>query len=73
MHSLKGLLNLPNAAKKLKWSVFTQAIQSNGITAFESIIEFVNILKNLISAHREENWKGHLQAIQDMIPVFCQT
>ena len=40
MHSLKGLLNLPNAAKKPKWSVFTQAIQSNGITAFESIIEF---------------------------------
>ena len=39
----------------------------------KALLNFVNILKNLISAHREENWKGHLQAIQDMIPVFCQT
>ena len=30
-------------------------------------------MENLTSADMEENWKGHLQAIQDMIPVFCQT
>ena len=25
-----------------------------------------------MSADREENSKGHFQAIQDMIPIFCQ-
>ena len=35
-------------------------------------MKLVSIFKNLISADREGNWKGHLQAIQDTIPVFCQ-
>ena len=127
VRSLKGLLILAHAVEKLKWSAFTQTIQSDSITAFESnvrglqaaylskdsntckesyktclegsmevhvlykeftdrsaaasemvryletLLKLVNILKNLISADREGNWKGHLQAIQDMIPVFCQT
>ena len=126
MRSLKGLLILANAIEKLKWSVFTQTIQNDSITAFESNVrglqaaylrkdsnackesykiclegsmevhvlyreftdrsvaasemvryletlpKLVNILKHLISADREGNWKGHLQAIQDMIPVLCQ-
>ena len=38
-----------------------------------SLLKLVNILKNLISADKEGNWKGHLQAIQNMIPVFCRT
>ena len=38
MHSLKGLLILASKVKKRKWSVFTQTIQSNGKTEFESNI-----------------------------------
>ena len=29
-------------------------------------------LHNLISTDREVDWEGHLQAIQDLLPVFCQ-
>ena len=39
MHSLKGLLILASKVKKPKWSVFTQTIQSNGKTEFESNIK----------------------------------
>ena len=35
----------------------------------ETLLKFVSIL---ISVDREENWKGHLQVIQDMRPVFCR-
>ena len=127
VRSLKELLFLAHAVEKLKWSAFTQTIQSDSITAFksnvrglqaaylskdsstckesykiclegsmevhvlykeftarsaaaselvqylETLLKLVNILKNFISADKERNWKGHLQAIQDMTPVFCQT
>ena len=127
MRSLKRLPLVANAAEKMKWSAFTQTIQSGSITAFESnmrdfhaaylirdwntckesykiclepsmevnmfykeftngsaaasemvrfletLLNLVNILKVLISADWEGNWKSHLQAIQDMIPIFCQT
>ena len=36
-----------------------------------TLLKFVNILKNLISADKEENWKDHLQAIQDIRTVGC--
>ena len=36
VQSHKGLLILANAVEKLKRSAFTQTIQSDGITAFES-------------------------------------
>ena len=119
VRSLKGLLILANAIEKLKWSVFTQTIQNDSLTAFESnvrglqaaylrkdsnackesykiclegsmevhvlykeftdrstaasemvryletLLKLVNILKSLISANREGNWKGHLQAMHD--------
>ena len=28
-------------------------------------------LNNFISTEREGDWEGHLQVIQDLIPVFC--
>ena len=42
MRSLKGLLILANAVKKLKWSAFIQTIQSNSITAVESNLKSLN-------------------------------
>ena len=31
------------------------------------------MLKNLIAADREGDWEGHLQAIQDLLPIFCES
>ena len=36
----------------------------------ETLLKLVNILKNLISAVREGNWKVHFQAIHDMTSFF---
>ena len=36
VRSVKGLLIFANAVEKLKWSAFTQTIQNESITAFES-------------------------------------
>ena len=47
------------------------AAVSGMVRYLETLLKIVNILKNLISADREENWKDHLQAIQDIRPVFC--
>ena len=45
---------------------------ASGIVQYlEELLKFINILKNLVSADRVENWKGYLQAIQGMRPVFC--
>ena len=37
------------------------------------IIKIVPIIKNLIASDREENWHGHLQAVQDLLPIFRET
>ena len=49
----------------------TSAAASELVRYLETLLKLVNILKKLIPADREENWKDHLQAIQNMIPVFC--
>ena len=41
------------------------AAVSGMVRYLETLLKIVNILKNLISADREENWKDHLQAIQE--------
>ena len=48
------------------------AAMSGMVWHLETLLKLLNILKNLISAYREKNWKGHLQAIQDMIPFFVK-
>ena len=49
------------------------AAASEMVQYLGTLLNLVKILKKLISADRGRNWKGHLQAIQDMIPVFCLT
>ena len=49
------------------------AAASEMVRYLETLLKLVNIFKIFISAEKEGNWKGHLQAIQDMIPVFCPT
>ena len=38
---------------------------SEMVRYLETLLKLVNILKSLISANREGNWKGHLQAMHD--------
>ena len=49
------------------------AAASEMVRFLETLLNLVNILEVLISVDWEGNWKSHLQAIQDMIPIFCQT
>ena len=49
----------------------SSAAASGIVQYLETLLKFINILKNLISADRVENWKGYLQAIQGMRPVLC--
>ena len=37
---------------------------------WDGIIQPAKVLKSLIAADREGDWDGHLQAIQDLLPVF---
>ena len=39
----------------------------------DGLLKLISIFENLIAADREGNWRLHLQAIQDMLPVFCQS
>ena len=34
------------------------------------INKIVSIIKNLVASDREGNWHGHLQAVQDFLPIF---
>ena len=45
------------------------AAASGIVQCLEELLKFINILKNLTSADRVQNWKGYLQAIQGMRPV----
>ena len=36
------------------------------------VIDLTLMLHNLIAADREGDWEGHLQAVQDLLPVFCE-
>ena len=40
---------------------------------FEQLLKMIQILKNLIAADRDGNWSGHLQAVQDRLPILSQT
>ena len=46
------------------------AAASGMVWYLETLLKFVS---TLISVDREENWKGHLQVIQDMRPVFLSS
>ena len=50
----------------------TSVAASEMVRYLGTLMKLINI-KKLIFADREGNWKGHLQAIKDMITVFCQT
>ena len=40
---------------------------------WDGIIKLSNMLKDLVAADREGNWLGHLQAVQNLLPVFCES
>ena len=39
---------------------------------WDGFIDLTSMLHYVISADGEWDWEGHLQAIQDLLPVFCE-
>ena len=39
---------------------------------WDGVIDLTSMLHNLIAPDREGDWEGHLQAVQDLLPVFCE-
>jgi len=39
---------------------------------WDSFVEMVSILKDLVKADREDNWQLHLQSIQSALPIFAR-
>ena len=64
VRSLKGLLILANAIKKLKCSAFTQTIQSDSITEFESNVRSSSSLSNQRCKTKYTCFKRNLQTRQ---------
>ena len=40
---------------------------------WDGIITSSNMLKNLVSADKEGNWERHLEAVQDLLLIFCES
>ena len=43
---------------------------SEGCRYWEGFLDFFSILKALTAADREGDWQAHLQAMQNLLPVF---
>ena len=39
---------------------------------FEQILDIAKKIKNLIAADRNGDWEAHLQAVQELIPMFAE-
>ena len=50
--------------------VATCLISSQVCQYFENFVNMVKLLKQPISADRSGGWKGHLQAVQNILPIF---
>jgi len=55
------------------FNAFCSGLHNNSETfAFwDSFVEMVSILKDLVRADREGSWQLHLQSIQSALPVFA--
>ena len=40
---------------------------------WEVLLNMIKKLKMLIASDRNGDWEGHLQAVQDLLPVFCES
>ena len=60
---------------KLEFEAFCkQRAELSGMCKYwDGLIKLASMLKNLIAADREGDWEGHLQAIQDLLPIFCES
>ena len=46
-------------------------INSETFAFWDTFVEMVSILKDLVRADREGNWQLHLQSIQSALPIFA--
>ena len=53
--------------------VKTRSENSELCTYWNGIGKLSNMLKNLVAADREGDWKGHLQAAQDLLFIFSES
>ena len=57
-----------------QFNAFSKTCQqrSEACKYWDGFIEFTPMFRNLISADTEGDWEGHLHAVQDILPVFCE-
>ena len=60
----KAFFNIANKFLKSINKFFELCRYLNGIN------KNVSIIKNVVASDRKENWHGHLQAVQDLLPIF---
>ena len=51
----------------------TRSERSEVCRYWDGILTLIGLLKDLVSADREENWEGHLQVIEKLLPVFLMS
>ena len=66
----EAFLNI--ATLKEEFDKFLQNVNKNSELCryLNSINKIVSTIKNLVGSGREGNWHGHLQTVQDLLPVF---
>ena len=69
-HFNEAFLNI--ATLKEEFDKFLQNVNKNPKLCryLNGINKIVSIIKKLVASDREGNWHGHLQAVQDMLPIF---
>ena len=60
------------ATLKEEFDKFFQNVNKNSelCRCLNGINKIVSIIKNLVASDREGNWNGHLQPVQDLLPIF---
>ena len=66
----EAFLNI--ATLKEEFDKFLQNVNKNSefCRYLNGISKIVSIIKHLVPSDREGNWHGHLQAVQDLLPIF---
>ena len=66
----EAFLNIATLKEEL--DKFLQNVNKNSELCryLNGINKIVSIIRNLVASDRERNWHGHLQALQDFLPIF---
>ena len=57
-----------------QYNEFIQTKKKSEVCQFwEGLLDMMKKLKMLIASKRDEHWEGHSQAVQDLLPIFCES